>query len=207
MAYGDFTLASVVQQFSLTLDSNSDLYRNITDAVLDPVFLKRLEEDSKLALNVSTEKARSEFLIAPILAEVRRMTGFRIGIFSGVEFAVAPSQGLTGVCDYIITRSPEQLLLSAPVVMLVEAKNEDMRRGYAQCIAEMLAAQAFNTAAGQELNKVYGAVTIGDKWRFLELENTTVRVDAADYYLEDLTKIIGILLHLIQSEDTKKDTQ
>ena len=205
MAYSDFTLAGVVQQFSLTLDSNSSLYDNVPEAVLDPVFLKRLEEDSKLALNVSTEKARSEFLIAPILAEVRRMTAFRIGIFSGVEFSVEPNQGLTGICDYIITRSPEQLLLSAPVVMLVEAKNEDMRRGYAQCIAEMLAAQAFNTAAGQEIDKVYGAVTIGDKWRFLELKNKTVQVDSADYYLEDLAKIIGILLYSIQLADTTKD--
>ena len=63
--------------------------------------------------------------------------------------------------------------------MLVEATNEEMKRGYAQCVAEMLAAQAFNTRENEAIEKVYGAVTIGELWKFLELTGTTLRIDFA----------------------------
>jgi hypothetical protein len=149
-----------------------------------------------LALKVATEKARSEFIIAPILAELWLLTDQQVGLFSGVEFTIDPAQGLAGVCDYIITRSPEQYFIQAPVLMLVEAKNEDMKRGYAQCLAEMLGAQAFNVREGIEGEKIYGAVTTGSIWKFLELEGTTARIDARDYYIERVGKIMGILLHL-----------
>lgn len=196
MAYADFTLRSVTRQFNLKIDTTLDLYSHVPEAVLDPAFLVRLEDEVSLALSISTEKARSEFIIAPILSEVRRMAGRRIGLLSGVDFTVDPAQGLMGVCDFVITRSSQELFIEAPVLMLVEAQNEDMKRGYAQCIAEMIAAQTFNAREGSETDKVYGAVTIGERWKFLELEGTTARIDSEDYYIERVGKIMGILLHL-----------
>ncbi len=199
MAYNDFTLSGITKQFGLTISETTDLYPQVADATLDPAFTARLADDVRLALAVSTEKARSEFIIAPVLSEARRMVDRRIGLFSGVEFSVDPAQGLSGVCDYILTRSPEQLFVQAPVLMLVEAKNEDMKRGYAQCMAEMLAAQAFNAREGVEQTTVYGAVTTGERWKFLELSGLTVRIDARDYYIERPGRIIGLLLHLAQT--------
>jgi hypothetical protein len=202
MAYTDFTLSSLTKQFNLTLDTTTDLHSSIPDAAPDPAFLVRLEDEVSLALAVSTEKARSEFIIAPILSEVRRMAGRTFGLLSGVDFTVDTAQGLAGVCDYIITRSRQQLFIEAPVLMLVEAKNEDMKRGYAQCIAEMIAAQTFNSREGVQIDKIYGAVTIGERWKFLELEGATVRIDSEDYYIERIGKIMGILLHLATSPAT-----
>lgn len=196
MAYNEFTLSGLTKQFGLMIDETTDLYPHVPDVPLDAAFASRLEGGVRLALAVSTEKARSEFIIAPVLAEARLMAGQRIGLFSGVDFSVDPARGLVGVCDYIITGSPEQLFVQAPALMLVEAKNEDMKRGYAQCMAEMLAAQAFNEREGVERDKIYGAVTTGDRWRFLELEGLTVRIDVRDYYIERPGRILGILLHL-----------
>jgi len=196
MSYADFTLSGLTRQFNLTIDETTDLYSSIPEAALDPLFVTRLEDNVKLALSISTEKARSEFIIAPILVEVRLMAGRRIGLFSGVDFTIDPAQGLAGVCDFIITRSPEQLFIKAPVLMLVEAKNEDMKRGYAQCIAEMIAAQTFNAREGTESDRIQGAVTTGNMWKFLEIEETTVRIDSRDYYIERPGRIVGILLHL-----------
>jgi hypothetical protein len=96
-----------------------------------------------------------------------------------------------------LTRSPELLFVKAPVVMLVEAKNEEMKKGYAQCIAEMIAAQTFNEQEESVTEKVYGVVTIGDKWKFLEIKEKTVWIDSKDYYLENLDHIMGILSHLV----------
>ena len=199
MSYADFTLSRLVKQFSLTIEENTDLYGLTPPAAVRPEFQSHLSKTMPLALRVSTEKARSEFIIAPILAEVWLLAGQQIGLHSGVDFSVDPAVGLTGICDYIITKSPEQLFVTAPIIVLVEAKNEDMKRGYAQCIAEMLAAQQFNEKEETPGNKIYGAVTIGNVWKFLEFEGSTVRIDSVDYYVEDVAKILGILLHMAAS--------
>jgi len=196
MVYANFTLGSLTRQFSLTLDENIDLFAAVPAVALRPEFQAQLTRIGPLALRVSTEKARSEFLIAPILAELWLLNEQQIGVLSGVEFDVDEALGLTGFCGYIITRSPELIFVRAPILMLVEAKNEDMKKGYAQCIAEMIAAQRFNAQEGSPTEKVYGAVTIGEKWKFMELEGTTTRIDSHDYYIEHLDKVLGILLHL-----------
>jgi hypothetical protein len=203
MAYADFTLSGLARQFSLTLDEKHDLFVTVPDATLRAEFQAQLTETVPLAVALSTEKARSELIIAPILLELWRMTGQTIGFFSGVDFSIDPAQGLVGVCDYIITRSPEQLFIQAPVLMLVEAKNEDLKRGYAQCIAEMLAAQTFNAREGYESDTIYGGVTIGELWKFLELTGTTVRIDSRNYHIERIGKIMGILLHLATGNNQK----
>jgi len=196
MAYSDFTLSGLTKQFQLTIEEDTDLFADVPEAAIRPSFQTQLQRTISLALRVSTEKARSEFIIAPILAELWLQTGQTIGLFSGVDFTVDPIKGFAGVCDYIITRSPELLFVQAPVLMLVEAKNEEMKRGYAQCIAEMLAAQTFNLRESGNCNTVYGAVTIGELWKFLELTSTTVRIDSRNYHIEHIEKIMGILLHL-----------
>ncbi|MGO8669822.1 MAG: hypothetical protein ACLQVD_00300 [Capsulimonadaceae bacterium] len=196
MSYADFTLSRLVKQFSLSIEENTDLYSGVKPATVRAVFESDLAETIPLALHVSTEKARSEFIIAPILTEFWRLANHSVGLHSGVDFTVDPEGGLAGVCDYIITRSPEQLFVTTPIILLVEAKNEDMKRGYAQCIAEMLAAQRFNERDVVPNDTVYGAVTVGNVWRFLELEGSTVRIDAVDYYVENLAMILGILLHM-----------
>ncbi len=198
MAYATFTLLQITQQFHLNIGETSDLFVQVSEATLRREFLAQLDELASLALSVATEKARSELIIAPVLLELWRMTGQKIGFFTGVIFDVDKTQGLDGFCDYILTRSPRQLFVEAPVLMLVEARNEDMKSGYAQCLAEMLAAQRFNASSVQGNDTVYGAVTTGDRWKFLKLAGTTAWVDSEDYYLEHIGKIMGVLLHLVQ---------
>ena len=111
----------------------------------------------------------------------------------GVDFTVDAAQGLNGVCDYIISRSPEQLFISAPVLMIFEAKNENIKGGFAQCIAAMLAAQQFNEREGTSVALVHGVVTTGTAWRVLQLEQKTVRIDNREYYIDNVAKLMGIL--------------
>jgi hypothetical protein len=197
MAYSDFNLVTLIKQFQITIQEDQDLFSAVAPIEVEPYFLARLIENAQLALAISTEKARSEFIIAPILAELRRLTNRRIGLFSGVDFTFVPEQGLNGICDFIISRSPEQLLVRAPVIMLVEAKNEDMKRGYAQCIAEMIGAQTFNEREGIAIEPIYGVVTTGNNWRFLQLSERIAQIDQREYYIERPEKILGILLHLV----------
>lgn len=196
MAYNEFTLSGVARQFSLTVDQTRDLYSQVAPLAVSDVLQAMLVETVPLALIISSEKARSELIIAPILLELWRIMGKRLGLFSGVEFNIDASKGLNGVCDFILTHAPDQPFVSAPVVMLVEAKNEDMKKGYGQCLAEMVAAQEFNRRDGIEGGSLYGVVTTGNNWRFLQLEGDQAHIDRREYYIENVDHIMGILWHL-----------
>jgi hypothetical protein len=104
---------------------------------------------------------------------------------------------LSGFCDFIISRSTLQLLVKAPVVALVEAKNDNIKSGLAQCMAEMVAAQIFNQREGNDIPKIYGVVTNGTAWQFLELESQNVTVDLEEYSIKNLPKILGILTSFV----------
>lgn len=201
MAYSHFTLSDITKRFHITLTETTDLFEAIPEAPIRPEFWAQFNTTLPLALSTSTEKARSEFIIAPVLVELWLLQDRQIGLLSGVEFNIDEAQGLVGVCDYILTRSPEQMFVRAPVMMLVEAKNEDLKRGYGQCIAEMIAAQRFNAREGSETPQVYGVVTIGELWRFLILEGDIAHIDSRSYHIDRLPKIMGILLHLTRKED------
>ena len=78
--------------------------------------------------------------------------------------------------------------------MLVEAKNENIIAGIPQCLAEMIAAQRFNSMNGiRPVDAVYGIVTTGSIWRFLRLEETAATVDSTEYAIQSPGKIFAIL--------------
>lgn len=198
MAYSDFTNLSAVQKkFGLTVDETQTLFADIAEVAISDHLQTTLTENVPLALAIATEKARSEMIITPILVELRKLANHRISLFSGVDFTVDESRGLNGVCDYIISNSPQQLAINAPVLMLVEAKNEDMKRGLSQCLAEMVAAQLFNQREENVGRPVYGVVTTGSNWRFLMLTDQTVFIDLSEYFINEINQILGILLHLV----------
>ncbi len=199
MAYSSFTLRQVEKSFNLKIEEQLDLFAHV-EAIAPSDDLKRiLAENIPLALAINSEKARSEFLIAPTLLELRRRSPIPISLFSGTEFTISPEQGLSGYCDYLISLSKQQLMISAPVVAIVEAKNEDIKSGLGQCIAEMVASQLFNARENNHLDIIYGVVTSGEIWKFLQISKETVAIDLTDYYITNIDKILGILLHCIPS--------
>ena len=197
MAYSDFTLSSIKKDFHLNLVEQVDLFQSSPPLLPSSRLTETLQENIPLALGSNTEKARSELLIVPILLELRRQFSQKLSVFSGVSFTVDSSQGLNGNCDFLITYSTELLLITAPIITLVEAKKEDLNGGLGQCIAEMIAAQRFNAAEGTPIEIIYGTVTSGTVWKFLCLEDDRVFIDLTEYYLRDIDKILGILADAI----------
>ena len=145
MSYSNFSFATVKQLFRLQTveDRPADPYSS-TDRGRISHLLKTLEENLSLAIAIGTEKARSELLITPILVEVRKLLNRQISLFSGTEFNVESELGLVGICDYLLSLSPEQYVVEAPILVLVEAKKSDLNLGMGQVVAEMVAAQKFN---------------------------------------------------------------
>lgn len=198
MAYSDFTLSKFKKNFNIRIDEETDLFGNVEPTEISDKLSNSLEETTELALAINTEKARSEMIITPILLEVRRKANYQIGLFSGSDFNVDVERGLNGYCDFVISRSKEQLTINAPVMMIVEAKNENIKGGLGQCAAAMLAAQLFNEQEGNEIKTIYGAVTTGDIWKFLKLEGADVFIDLNNYYIKEINKILGILCQGVQ---------
>lgn len=196
MAYSDFKLSDLTRTFSLILDETVELFASSPEVPVSDWLSDTLRETLPLALAVNTEKVRSELIIAPILVELRKQTGRTISFFSGVDFTVDASQGLNGVCDYLVSASPEQLYVIAPVLVIFEAKNENIKGGFAQCAAAMVAAQLFNEREGNALPVIHGVVTTGTNWRFLQLEGRAVRIDRREYYIDNVERIMGILLSI-----------
>ncbi|MCL1464584.1 hypothetical protein [Argonema galeatum] len=194
MSYSDFTLSQLVKIFGLTINETVDLFAAVEEVESSDYLAFYLKENIALAVAINTEKARSEMIIAPILLEVRRRLNYQVSLFSGVDFNVDNDRGLNGVCDFLISRSAEQLFIRAPVITIVEAKNENIKTGFGQCVAEMIAAQLFNEREGNAIKTIYGVVTIGTIWRFLKLEGNVVDIDLTEYYIKNVNKILGILL-------------
>ncbi|MDB9510833.1 hypothetical protein PN499_06535 [Kamptonema animale CS-326] len=199
MSYSDFTLNRVAKDFNLTISERSAIFTETPELPPSNFLQETLRDNMALALGSNTEKARSELIIAPILVELRKQLNYQISWFSGVDFSVDATKGLNGSCDFIISQSPELLFVSAPVITIVEAKKENILAGLGQCVAEMLAAQIFNQNEGNEIPIIYGSVTTGTNWKFLRLAGQTLEIDLVEYFINDLSKILGILASGINS--------
>ena len=161
MAYSNFTLSKVKEDFQLSIIEGVKFLPATLSEIIPSQILKGVLEDLPWAIAVDTEKARSEVIINTVLLEVRRIFEQRISVFSGEEFNVDASLGLNGVCGFLISGSKEQLSLEARAIVIVEAKKSDLKSGMGQCIAEMIAAQQFNSKRMHPIAKIFGTVTSG----------------------------------------------
>lgn len=199
MSYSDFTLKKVKQTFGINTVEGNRFLPEIEPIAASATLTDFLAESLPLAIATGSEKARSELIISPVLVEVRKILQRKVSLFSGADFTVDSALGLNGVCDFVLSRSPEQLEVEAPAVMIVEAKKSDLNPGIGQCIAEMIAAQKFNEINNQAISPIYGSVTNGSAWRFLQLTEQTVTIDFTDYPLPPVDVILGILVYMVTS--------
>jgi hypothetical protein len=197
MPYSQFTIDVIWETFGFTISERIGIFTDVPAVEYSTILAQILKEYIPLAVAIATEKARSEFIIAPILFELKKQLANQISLFSGKEFNVAPEQGLSGFCDFLISLSPEQLFIQAPVVTIVEAKNDNIQSGLGQCIAEMIAAKLFNERKENKIEIIYGVVTTGSVWKFMRLIEQRIEVDLDEYFIQDIGKILGILRSFI----------
>lgn len=197
MAYSEFTLESVVPTFQLEKIDIVGLFSDVESVPPSDHLTTALAKKAALATAIGTEKARSELIVADVIVELLEHFDRRISFFSGIDFNVDVESGLTGVCDFLVSLSPNQFYLEAPIVILVEAKNLDLKLGLGQCIAEMIAAQRFNSDKGNDISTVYGASTTGVDWLFLKLHGKCLQLDMSTYTIERCDRILGILASMV----------
>jgi hypothetical protein len=197
MAFRDFHYPELLTTSGLTSEPVVGLFAHVPPLTPGPELQDRLAVGAPLASLLNTEKARSEGMISPVLVEFWSRYHARIGLYSGNEFDADPSAGLNGYCDFIISRSPQQPYVTPPAVVIVEAKRENINEGLGQCIAGMVGAQRFNRRNNAEIDPIYGCVTTGTAWKFLQLSRTLVTIDLTEYLLAQVDRILGILVHIV----------
>ena len=198
MLYSDFSLEQVKREFGLK-EQSGKLFPEIAPREASQWLRETLRYSLKLALSSSSEKARSEFIIAPILIELERQNPDRIAIYSGEKLDADEERGLKGECDFILSKGSISLTLQPPIISLVEAKRSDIKSGLGQCIAQCLGAQRFNDREENAISDIYGCVTTGEDWQFLQLEGDRILIDEQRYYINELEKVLGIFQAIIDN--------
>jgi len=194
MAYSNFKLRQLKQQFQLE-EKGVKLFSEIKLLESSDWLKKTLSLGLKMPL--LSEKARSERIVSPILFELWQQNHESFGIFSGFNLEADIEKGLNGECDFIIAARADTYTVESPIFMLIEAKDNDIKLGIPQCIAQMLGARLYNQQDENEINVIYGCVTTGDDWQFLKLVNNTIYIDIERYYLDNVPQLLGILQSIV----------
>jgi len=142
-------------------------------------------------ISVNSEIAKREVMIAPVLHAVIQYMNARLNI----EYSVNINDKLSGTIDYLFRSSQE--------LIVIEAKKGDLDRGFNQLAAEMIAMDIYEEEQ-TDLARVYGAITIGEVWRFavLEREKKHLIKDIHTFrFPEDLHDLLSILSGMLEKEE------
>ncbi len=198
MAFRDFEYPDVVAHFGLT-ETTADLFGGVPPVAPTPEYLAMAARYARLAVGNLNEKAKSEYLIAPLLVELWARYEDRVNMYSGSEFVADEPAKLSGYCDFLLGLGQQLPIPRAPQVVVIEAKKDDLMDGYGQCIAGMVGLQRFNRREKRDRPFVYGGVTTGGLWRLMKLEGTTLTYDKNEFATKSPDKLLGALVAMLES--------
>ncbi len=194
MAYTDFTLANLEQKFGIR-NRRRQLFAPLPPLPLSTDLQKALVRARELP--VRSEKAKSEWIVVPILTEIRDLTDRFFTIYSGDTLSADEEAGLKGECDFILAKDTGSFDINYPILQLVEAKKNDVEVGVPQCAAQLLGARLFNEKKGPAPEFLYGCVTTGDEWLFMRLAGDELVIDTRKYYLVEIGELLALFVSII----------
>ena len=201
MAYSDFkTLDQVNQELGMMIRSDNECYLHIEPVQVTQWFIDTMKIAYTKAIRINTESSRQALIVDHVFMELTQHV--MISFFLENTFNVDSSKGLMGNPDGIISTSDNELYITSPVIVLVEAKKSDLGSGLAQCVAEMEAARIFNERKGHPISPIYGVVTDGVLWQFLSLHENIATIDSYFYNFDDGSKIVGILKFFVEQSNS-----
>ena len=195
MGYSNFKkIRQVTKKFGLKARLTPLFEGKITPHAASDWLLKSLEIAYKAP--ATTEKAKSERLVSPTLMELVQYFEKDITLFSGEELNINSSDDLAGPCDFFFGLYPLSPYIEAPIISVVEAKDEDIEWGLGQCAAQLYGASLMNQQEGKDIPVLYGCATDGVEWQFLKFENSTFYIDPKP--ITNLSLILGTWHWIIQ---------
>lgn len=194
MPYNDFSLETISTTLGVSVETAS-LFPALPPGPVPQWLREMLDRGTRQVL--LSEKARSEFIVVPVLLACQELSPVPISIYSGQRLDVDPGRGLIGECDFILAATAPVPALRAPLMIIVEAKKNDVESGVWQGIAQMVGARIFNERSGRPPAPVYGCVTNGEAWQFLRLVDQRAEIDVRRYYIDNVDGILAVFGRIV----------
>jgi hypothetical protein len=189
MAYSDFTLEDLETKHGLKTNIKS-FFSNVTPVKPSEFLLEQLALSREFPLK--NEKMKSEYLIVPVLSYVKIQNRDFAQLFSGENLPADKKLKLNGEVDYIWVGKANALELQKPIISLCEAKKGAIEDSLAQCAAQMYGARVYNQKHKNNIHDIYGCVSTGTDWQFMQLEGQTIWKDKNIYTLSNLPELLGV---------------
>ncbi len=193
MAYTDFNLSDLEEKFGV---KNERKQLQFFAKPVIPTERLQIELEESTEMPIKSEKARSEWIVVPILKELRTRNSKFFTIYSGDTLVGDKEAGLQGECDFILSKDTKSYEISIPIFQIVEAKRNDLDEGIKQCCAQLVGARKYNEKKGITTEKLYGCTTTGDVWRFIEYSDK-LYIDDKKYYLGEISELLGVFQSII----------
>jgi len=194
MAYSDFTLLELKEQFNL-IDTVESLFGELPDVEPGDLLTRQLSRAMKLPIR--NEKAKSELIISPVLLEVIDRNSDFFTFYSGENLPADRARGLSGECDFVISRNTGSFAINMPILTVIEAKRDNIEAGVDQCAAQLYGASLINQGLGHPVPVYYGCVTNARDWLFMRFERNQYRIDNRRYQLDRLPELLGVFQHIL----------
>ncbi|MCK5728516.1 MAG: hypothetical protein KAH08_04780 [Methylococcales bacterium] len=191
MSFSDYkTLSQVQTEYQIKYDERDFIPKSKVS--INDTFLKDIDFNMKTMDAFSSEAARCELIILPLLREAYK--NFSSDCSLWVQKPIRYNNTLNGTPDYMLSKRSElgKTVLELPLLMIVEAKKNDFEQGWAQCLAELITAQKLNN----NHQAIYGIVTDGKYWEFGQLIEASFCKNNDSFGIDDLPFLLGALNHI-----------
>ncbi|MUH00027.1 hypothetical protein F7734_50240 [Scytonema sp. UIC 10036] len=194
MAFSNYkTISEVLIEFRITYaESNflGEIEFNISD-----YFREDLQIMMRDGVVDNSEFAICENLVYPVLKEVWKCYRSQFILWS--HHSLNYDEKLSGFPEYILARKSPlgKVVFDKPYFILVEAKQDNFEAAWAQCLAEMIAAQRLN---GEMQIVIYGIASNGDRWQFGKLEADVFTRNITFYTIQELEKLFAVVNYIFQ---------
>ena len=194
MAFSSYkTIGEVLKEFQVKYTESN--FMSEREFHVSDYFREDLQTVMREGVVNNSEYAICENLIYPVLKEVWKRYSSKFTLWS--HQSLTYDEKLSGYPEYILAkRSPlGKVVFDKPYCILVEAKQDNFEAGWAQCLAEMIAAQRLN----RELPiTIFGIVSNGDRWQFGKLEVEVFTKDNTPYTIYELDKLFAAVNYVFQ---------
>jgi hypothetical protein len=201
MSFSNYkTIGEVLKEFTVTYTESNfigEVEFNVSD-----YFREDLQTVMREGVVNNSEFAVCENLIYPVLKEVWKRYSSKFTLWSH-EYLNC-DQKLSGFPEYILAkRSPlGKVVFDQPYFILVEAKQDNFENGWAQCLAEMIAADRLN---GESPIIVYGIVSNGSVWEFGKLDKQLFTRNITYYSIQELDQLFAAVNYVFQQCEIQLD--
>jgi hypothetical protein len=178
-----FDIEDILAEFDCTFDRASLTLPRFEDPI-DTTDLHQQILDGIEYVTLSSEQARREFLVAPIVRYLCRQTHQRVR----VEYPVSVNEKLKGTLDYYFRD-----------LLIIEAKRDNLENGFTQLAVELIALDQWTNSSSPIL---YGTVTTGETWRFGTYDRAAKQITQsipAYSVPQELEALVRVLIGILQN--------